>query len=84
MALKQTSFKVEGRGPFPIDMLRYDSAWPATGADASIIENLNHVRERRTVTLNSIGIGAPTIARWNSFLWRVVYAETGTWKASQA
>ena len=27
-------FEVQGRGEFPLDMLRYDLCWPATEGDA--------------------------------------------------
>lgn len=54
-------YEVEGSGPFPHDMLRYDEAWlrrdePGTG--------------RRRVGV--VGIHPPTVARWASFGWRVV------------
>lgn len=33
------SYTVEGRGEFPIDMLRYAQAWPQTPDDAAAITN---------------------------------------------
>ena len=32
-----TTFKVEGRGIFPFDMLRYDACYPKSSADASVM-----------------------------------------------
>ena len=37
MARYEQTLAVCGTGPFPLDMLRYDQAWPATGEDAAII-----------------------------------------------
>ncbi len=36
--LFRTDYTVSGRGPFPIDMLRYAVSWPADEADARAIE----------------------------------------------
>lgn len=36
--LYRTDFTVEGRGAFPVDMLRYCNAWPADESDARHIE----------------------------------------------
>lgn len=65
------SFTVEGRGHFPIDMLRYDVCWPATGSDSMDIEgssrpsNLQHRIDMR-------GLKDPTVARWRSYGWDVI------------
>lgn len=73
--MKLTEFTVEGSHEFPFDMLRYDRCWPKTEANDSI--NLAHPMSytRRTatrqVTLVSIN-GLPTVARWESFGWKVV------------
>ena len=55
-------YEVQGVGLFPIDMLRYDSAWPA---DSESVE----AQGRRTVRLSSYR--QPTIDRWSSFGWTV-------------
>ena len=65
-------YTVTGRGQFPIDMLRYDCAWPLTGDDAAhITESFGaDVGIRRwTVTLESDmpRPAYPCIARWTSF-----------------
>ena len=56
-------YSVTGHGPFPVDKLRYDSAWPA-GSDL-----LGNERVRRTVPLASYR--HPTEDRWSSFGWTV-------------
>lgn len=65
---------VEGRFSFPIDMLRYDSCVPATGADASIV--CGHATALTRVTLRRFyqpdGERMPTSERWASFGWLVV------------
>jgi hypothetical protein len=81
MTNKLYTFTVEGNGKFPFDMLRYDQCWPTHGGAAS---NLNPLRDkdgsdmtiRRQITLTSIRASAPTIARWESFGWKVVAGNT--------
>ena len=66
------TFVVEGSGRFPIDMLRYDQAWPATvqaGIDITTTEHHDD-RGRRVVKLNATQ--QPTIGRWASFGWHVI------------
>lgn len=74
----RTEFIVEGTGPFPVDMLRYDRAVPALSADADEIER-SYVNPRgpaRRIKLLKFtprgGIPLPTRGRWESFGWRVV------------
>lgn len=68
-------YVVEGRGPFPTDMLRKDRAEPATEEDRVAImatyEDGLQPRERRRVTLVT---REPSTSdeRWESFGWRVV------------
>lgn len=66
---KINRFTVHGFGEFPWDMLRYDACWPATEGDSALMEA--HHRERRSITLQTDSDSAPTIGRWNSFLWPV-------------
>ena len=61
-----TWFTVVGRGEFPLDMLRYDQAWPV--ADGSFASHTG----RRFVRMGCVQRGGPTIARWASFGWTVV------------
>jgi hypothetical protein len=71
-----TDIVVTGRLSFPFDMLRYDSAWPATSTDAAILEQMTRNRggfyvagRRKTATLNLRCYGKPTPDRWASFGW---------------
>lgn len=65
-------YKVRGLLAFPIDMLRYDSAWPASEHDSNTIEH--------SVTHNTNGPAEVvvyarqplTIGRWKSFGWEVI------------
>lgn len=62
-------FVVKGFGRFPIDMLRYDSAYPRTGDDASKIESAVTGELRKwEISLCSESRHAPTVDRWSSFL----------------
>lgn len=73
-----TDFTVSGYLPFPMDMLRYDSAWPATSSDATTIHNMlsehgaydpTGNRITAIVNLRCHGKGSPTPPRWGSFGW---------------
>lgn len=63
--MKSYSYVVEGSGPFPLDMLRYDESFPASELDAGIILD----RGRREIMLRSYS--EPQPARWSSFGWTV-------------
>ena len=75
---------VEGRGQFPVDMLRYDSAFPYREEDSSRVQP--HVGERRRVVLCRRGVNesSGSSARWSSFGWTVVRATTDAGEAVQA
>jgi len=60
---------VEGAFTFPIDMLRYDAAYPASERDSACIT----AEGKRQVTVRMPN--APTEGRWNSFAWKVVKVE---------
>ena len=62
---------VTGRGEFPVDMLRYDGAWPANGeaADKLREHHSSQATGHRSVKLRSYR--EPTIGRWSSFGWSV-------------
>lgn len=69
---KLTTFTVKGRGRFPLDMLRYDCAWPSSGEDVAAMESSLDTRfELRrnpwAVRLVSESLGVPTVDRWASF-----------------
>lgn len=67
VALK--SFCVSGRGPFPMDMLRYDSAWPEQTEDAYAIASsyADDPGIKWEINLLSSDRMAPTARRWDSF-----------------
>jgi len=75
-----TRFTVEGSGPFPLDMLRYDQCYPATQqAVDQILVSMDETRiigERRQIELF---VAHPirqhhklTPERWESFGWTIV------------
>lgn len=68
-----TDFTVEGRGVFPFDMLRYDECWPVGGA-VNLGERATDAEgkeRKRRVKLRTHQAGAPNVARWESFGWKV-------------
>lgn len=68
------AFDVEGKGHFPIDMLRHDQCFPMSELDSRVIENYDAVRGIRTVRLCAVShVGwQPTDGRWDSFGWHVM------------
>lgn len=66
-------FTVEGAGPFPLDMLRYDRCTPDTEADALRAQD-THGGRRKVVLQRLIDspFWVPTVGRWESFGWKVV------------
>jgi hypothetical protein len=75
---------VEGRGQFPVDMLRYDSAFPHREEDSAMCKPEH--RERRRVVLCRRGVNesSGSAARWSSFGWAVVLASTDAGEAVAA
>lgn len=69
-------FTVEGRGTFPVDMLRYDTCWPRSQEDTAKLERVSrrqHLRDDRPVRIALSSNGRPpTAARWASFGWKVI------------
>lgn len=67
------TYKVTGRGPFPIDMLRYDAAHPTHEVDSAAIgysfDRGHSARATRTISIT--GNIEPTVRRWESFGWTV-------------
>lgn len=77
---------VEGRGAFPIDMLRFSASWPSSASDVIAItpRDDDDRRELRQVVLCSAinGAGEPfkarsvldtsVVERFASFGWRVI------------
>ncbi len=78
----QTNITVEGEGPFPIDMLRYDNCTPATEVDARKISRslgLDAWEKPMQVNLYRFSIEGQraTAARWEGFAWTIV-SDSGT------
>ena len=72
--LHQHIYMVEGTGPFPLDMLRYDASHPHTERDAMRAMREDQDEPRR-VGLEHLGRSRewkPTRDRWESFGWKVV------------
>lgn len=70
--VKLYDYTVTGSNRFPLDMLRYDHAWPATQGDVTDINLSGNVRsgpDDRAIRIHSNK--APTVERWASFGWRV-------------
>ena len=71
---------VEGRRPFPIDMLRYDNCVPASESDAHAIERSveDFSKDPIRVNLRRFAVNGDPSAhvhaamRWGSFGWTVV------------
>jgi hypothetical protein len=81
---RMIEFVVEGRGSFPVDMLRYDTCWPRTESDASIIDSSFQPRNRVTHVVALKGLREPTEGRWESFGYKVrevTKASSGRWAA---
>jgi hypothetical protein len=72
--LKLIYYDVIGAGQFPVDMLRYDSAFPANSNAVTAISRAicqaTFADPKIEVRLGSHK--RPTIARWRSFGWRVL------------
>lgn len=68
------TFTVEGRSPFPLDMLRYDRACPYHVDDVAPLATPS--REPRRVSLIAFtpygNAPAPTSDRWITFGWSVI------------
>jgi hypothetical protein len=67
----EVRFVVEGAGDFPMDMLRYDTCFPATEDDARRAALQNGTRQV-TVIGRSLAGRVPTEGRWASFGWKVI------------
>jgi hypothetical protein len=81
MAKKPTmwTYRVQGRGVFPMDMLRYDAAYPKTERDSNLIIRLLASSEDRVRkepwSVRLYGHTEPTARRWESFGWQVFEVE---------
>ena len=82
MSTFRVRFNVHGAAAFPIDMLRYDGCYPASGKDSARLEDSlrrsSSTSSSKPITLEHIGEGRgafvawnPTNGRWESFGWHV-------------
>ncbi len=62
------TYAVSGAGQFPYDMLRYDECWPVNDQGSAGM-NVDWAGGKRDILMRSYK--EPTMARWNSFNWRV-------------
>jgi hypothetical protein len=75
-----TDFTVEGRGDFPLDMLRFDECWPADGDSAiNLIKKDKEDRAPGETTFRQVHLRTGQSRnihpkRWDSFNWKVVKA----------
>lgn len=70
-------YVVEGRGSFPVDMLRYDQSYPDTQSDSGAISDGSWQEGSRRVTLCTDNVNPnwqPKVERWKSFTWTVLPA----------
>jgi hypothetical protein len=78
VAIKIQEFRVTGRGRFPLDMLRYDRAYPVHPDDVRIIEGASTDPDPVKVVVVTLRRWCesrrdqPTEGRWQSFGWPVV------------
>lgn len=71
MTMYAFSYKVRGRGPFPLDMLRYDASFPRNESEIYDMAKTGY-DEVRTITLTTYRprkFWMPTYGRWESFGW---------------
>lgn len=60
---------VTGRGEFPFDMLRYDSAWPYDGDAAVRMAGRGDTVRGQPRSVQLASYREPTVGRWSSFGW---------------
>lgn len=59
-------YEVQGKGGFPLDMLRYDRCWFARETDSLMVLG---ARKASDYVIRVRGLQPPTEARWKSFGW---------------
>lgn len=76
--------RVEGASlsTFPVDMLRYDKAYPYAQHDAAVITEPPECMPSDAPAFKSVEVvvtasGSPSIKRWGSFGWRVTHINLG-------
>lgn len=68
--MKTRMYVVEGSGEFPLDMLRYDQAFPASEYDAGLMAETGRRKISLMTHANHGGEGSSKV-RWSSFNWCV-------------
>ena len=65
-------YTVQGKGRFPIDMLRHDQCYPMDGESAEALLTPEKAEDYRT--MRQVRLAGPrcTVGRWNSFGWGIV------------
>jgi len=61
---------IQGKGSFPIDMLRYDACYPTSERDSSLIASTlrdRYGRDRWSICVRSPSENPWTVGRWESF-----------------
>jgi hypothetical protein len=69
--MKVSYYSVTGSGAFPLDMLRYDQAWPVTQEAVLGVEGRVRGQGGHPRTVQLASHYPPTPARWQSFGWTV-------------
>ena len=72
--LYEVTYTVKGPGSFPIDMLRYDTSFPAKETQSLQIEADADMREVDLIHRGAKG-WKPTYDRWRSFGWNVLQVQ---------
>ena len=69
-------YRVHSFFPFPIDMLRYDQAVPATEADANrISRSVRDEGSKERFGIDLLSVNRPNLERWKRFHWEVALVE---------
>lgn len=69
--LKGITVRGGGASRFPIDMLRYDHAWPRAEKDARLIAN-TFDDSATQIEIELCSFNMPNRNRWSSFGWEVL------------
>ena len=69
------TYTVVGQGIFPVDMLRYDLAYPKSEADSLMIERTHRPRTPGEHRVTLVSSKRPTLGRWASFGWDIESVE---------
>lgn len=64
------TFTVSGTGEFPVDMMRFERAWPRAPSDSKKIQESDPSSGRFEVDLQSADPPSQK-GRWGSFGWRI-------------